>query len=68
MLVASGIPFPFVGSEGDHLKLYAQYAGDNAALWVLPDAGHCGGPRVRPGEYAARMVEFFDTAFENERR
>jgi hypothetical protein len=30
MLVGSGIPFPFVGSEGDHLKYYAQYAGENA--------------------------------------
>jgi hypothetical protein len=46
MLVGSGIPFPFVGSEGDHLKYFAQYAGENAELWVLPDAGHCGGPGV----------------------
>jgi pimeloyl-ACP methyl ester carboxylesterase len=68
MLVGSGVPFVFVGSEGDHLKYFAQYAGENAELWVLPDAGHCGGPRVRPSEYAARMVEFFDTAFEIERR
>lgn len=68
MLVGSGISQPFVGSEGDHLKLYAQYAGENAELWVLPDAGHCGGPRARPEEYSARMVEFFDTAFDVERR
>ena len=68
MLVGSGIPFPFVGSEGDHLAYYAQYAGDNAELWVLPDAGHCGGPGVRPEEYSARMVEFFDSAFDIERR
>ena len=68
MLVGSGIPHPFVGSEGDHLKNYAQHAGENAELWVIPDAGHCGGPRARPEEYATRMVKFFDTAFEIERR
>ena len=68
MLVGSGIPFPFVGSEGDHLRYYVQYAGENADLWVLPDAGHCGGPGVRPEEYSARMIEFFDTAFDVERR
>lgn len=68
MLVGSGIPQPFIGSEGDHLKLYAQYAGENAELWLLSDAGHCGGPRARPEEYATRMVEFFDTAFDIQRR
>jgi pimeloyl-ACP methyl ester carboxylesterase len=68
MLVGSGIPHPFVGSEGDHLEFYARYAGENAELWVLPDAGHCGGPRARPEEYAHRMVEFFDTAFDIQRK
>jgi fermentation-respiration switch protein FrsA (DUF1100 family) len=68
MLVGSGIPMPFVGSEGDHLKFYAHYAGENAELWVLPDAGHCGGPNARPEEYATRMVEFFNTAFDVQRR
>lgn len=68
MLVGSGIPFTFVGSEGDHLKFYAQHAGENARLWVIPDAGHCAGPSVRPEEYATRMVEFFDSAFNIERR
>ena len=68
MLVASGIPFAFVGSEGDHLQFYAQHAGKNASLWVLPDAGHCAGPSVRPEEYSVRMVEFFDRAFDIERR
>ena len=67
MLVGSGIPFRFVGSEADHLEIYAHYAGENAELWVLPDAGHCGGPRARPEEYAHRMVEFFDTAFDIQR-
>jgi pimeloyl-ACP methyl ester carboxylesterase len=68
MLVGSGISKPIIGSEGDYLMTYARYAGENAELWVLPDAGHCGGPRVRPEEYATRMVEFFDTAFDIQRR
>jgi alpha/beta superfamily hydrolase len=68
MLVGSGIPHPFVGSEGEHLNNYAQYAGENAELWVLPDAFHCGGPVIRPEEYATRMVEFFDSAFDIQRR
>ena len=68
MLVGSAISVPYLGSEADHLKLYAQRAGENAELWILTDAGHCGGPGTRPEEYAARMVEFFDTAFDIERR
>ena len=64
MLVGSGISYPITGSEGDHLEFYARHAGENAELWVLPDAGHCGGPRARPEEYAQRMVEFFDIAFD----
>ena len=63
MLVGSGISLPYIGSEGDYLKMYKEYAGDNAELWILPDAGHCGGPRARPDEYTSRMVEFFDEAF-----
>jgi len=68
LLVGSGIPQPFTGSEGDHLKTFQQYAGQNAELWVLPGVGHCGGPVAKPQEYATRMVEFFDTAFDIERR
>ena len=68
MLVGSGISHPIIGSEGDHLGYYARYAGENAELWVLPDAGHCGGPHARPEEYATRMVEFFDKAFDIQRR
>ena len=68
MLVGSGISHSIIGSEADHLELYAQYAGENAELWILTDAGHCGGPGARPEEYAMRMVEFFDNAFDIERR
>jgi len=68
MLVGSAVSAPYLGSEADHLEIYAQHAGENAELWILTDAGHCGGPRARPEEYAARMIEFFDTAFNIERR
>jgi dienelactone hydrolase len=68
MLVGGGKPMPFTGSEGQHLQSYQRYAGDNAELWVIPEAYHCDGPSVRPEEYAARLVEFFDTAFRIQRR
>jgi uncharacterized protein len=68
MLVGGGKPMPFTGSEGRHLLLYQRYAGENAELWVIPEAIHCDGPAVRPEEYAARLVEFFDTAFQIQRR
>ena len=68
MLVGGGTSMPFTGSEGNHLKLYKQYAGDNAELWVIPEAIHCDGPIHRPEEYATRMVEFFDSAFDIQRR
>ena len=68
MLIGSAISVPYLGSEADHLKLYAQHAGENAELWILADAGHCGGPRARPEEYATRMIEFFDTAFDSQKK
>jgi pimeloyl-ACP methyl ester carboxylesterase len=68
MLVGSGISTPYLGRESDHLEIYAQRAGENAELWVLSDAGHCGWPSARPEEYATRMVEFFDNAFNIQRR
>jgi len=64
MLVGGGQPFPLVGSEGERtVPRYAEYAGSNAQTWVIPEATHCDGPTHRPEEYAARMVEFFDTTF-----
>lgn len=68
MLVGGGTSMPFTGSEGDHLTLYKQYAGENAELWVIPEAVHCDGPIRRPQEYAVKMIEFFDNAFDIERR
>ena len=64
MLVGGGVSRPFTGSEGDHLTLYLEHAGKNAELWVIPEAYHCDGPLRRPDEYASRMVEFFDEAFD----
>jgi fermentation-respiration switch protein FrsA (DUF1100 family) len=68
MLVGGGISTPFTGSEGQHLQTYRDYAGENAELWVIPESLHCHGPQVRPDEYTARMVEFFDTAFDIQRK
>ena len=67
MLVGGGQSRPLTGSEGDHLQVYLARAGANADLWVIEEATHCDGPRVRPGEYAAKMVAFFDAAFGIER-
>ena len=68
MLVGGGISMPFTGSEGQHLQKYREYAGENAKLWVISESVHCHGPQVKPEEYATRMVEFFDTAFDIERK
>lgn len=63
MLVGSGRSMAFIGNEGVLLSRYQEYAGDNAELWIIDEAYHCGGPKVRPDEYAARMTAFFDAAF-----
>ncbi len=63
MLVGSGRSRAFIGNEGVLLGRYQEYAGDNAQLWIIPEAGHCGGPKVKPEEYAAKMIAFFDAAF-----
>ncbi|MGD8403983.1 MAG: alpha/beta hydrolase [Anaerolineales bacterium] len=68
MLVGGGTSMPFTGSEGDHLEIYKQYAGETAELWVILEAVHCDGPIRRPEEYATKMKKFFDTTFDIERR
>jgi pimeloyl-ACP methyl ester carboxylesterase len=67
MFVAGGAPHPLYGSEVYPMEHLATFAGENAAIWTIPDAGHCGGPGVRPDEYRQRMVAFFDAAFGIER-
>lgn len=64
MLVGGGTPRPLFGSEADLFTLrYAELAGPNAEAWIIPEATHCNGRRLRPDEYAARMLAFFDDAF-----
>ncbi|MFN2152755.1 MAG: acyl-CoA thioester hydrolase/BAAT C-terminal domain-containing protein, partial [Anaerolineales bacterium] len=66
VLVAGGIERPFLGSEARYAHHYAQFAGDNAEVWVIDEAYHCDGPVQRPDEYAERMIQFFDAAFDVE--
>jgi pimeloyl-ACP methyl ester carboxylesterase len=64
MLVGGGTPRPLFGSEADLYTLrYSELAGPNAEAWIIPEATHCNGRRVRPEEYAARMIAFFNDAF-----
>lgn len=65
ILVGGGTPRPLFGSEAEMYTLrFAELAGPNAEAWIIPEATHCNGPRLRPEEYAARMLAFFDDAFE----
>ena len=63
MLIAGGVERPFLGNEAAFAYRFAQFAGDNADVWVIDEAYHCDGPKLRPEEYAERMVNFFDAAF-----
>ncbi len=60
MLVGGGTDRSYFGSEAPQVQRYAAYAGDNAQMWVIPEARHCDGPTVQPEEYAARMLAFFE--------
>jgi dienelactone hydrolase len=62
MLVGGGKALSDFGSEAPRVAHYAQHAGPNAEVWVIPEAVHCDGPTQRPDEYAARLVQFFDAA------
>jgi len=41
---------------------YAEAAGENAAVWEIPEAGHTGGLSSRPAEYRQRISDFFGRA------
>lgn len=41
---------------------YYEQASPPVTLWKIPEAGHGGGPAVRPQEYQERIVSFFDAA------
>ena len=62
LLVAGGTEKPLLGSEALHVAGLAEHAGPHTELWIIPEATHCDGPALRPEEYAARMVAFFDAA------
>ncbi|MBN1305750.1 MAG: alpha/beta fold hydrolase [Anaerolineales bacterium] len=65
MLVAGGNPHPLFGAESEYIAFYLDHAGEQAELWVIPEANHCDGPAKRPEAYASRMRSFFDQAFES---
>jgi MYXO-CTERM domain-containing protein len=48
-----------VDSEVLNTRFY-EAAGEPKTLWEIPEAGHTGGLEVRPREYEARVVGFFD--------
>jgi pimeloyl-ACP methyl ester carboxylesterase len=66
MLVGGGTPLPYAGSEAPRVGRYAAYAGENADVWVIPEAHHCDGFIQRPEEYSMRMVGFFNKALGHE--
>ncbi|MFZ5856688.1 MAG: alpha/beta hydrolase [Chloroflexota bacterium] len=63
MLVGGGLERPIIGSEEIMQSRLLKYAGENAEMWIIPEAGHCGGPKTIPEEYASKMIAFFDEAF-----
>ncbi|MBN1147205.1 MAG: hypothetical protein JXA78_08115 [Anaerolineales bacterium] len=64
MLVGGGTVRPYLASEALQVRRYAEYAGANAGVWIIEEAYHCDGPERRPQEYAERLVDFFDRAFD----
>jgi pimeloyl-ACP methyl ester carboxylesterase len=49
-------------SEIDFNRLLADLAGESCQLWELPKAPHGAALAISPGEYARRVVDFFDRA------
>ena len=52
------------GQSGERERVARFYdsAGQPKAHWNIPEAGHCGGPSVRPAEYEQHLIDFFDGA------
>jgi len=64
--VAKVAPRPLLlvggGSEQRMLEHHYRAAREPKTLWIIPEAGHIGGPSARPEEYEDRIVGFFDQA------
>jgi pimeloyl-ACP methyl ester carboxylesterase len=61
------LPVTIIQGEADDFErriapVFQAVAGPNTAIWVIPNAGHCGGIAVIPEQYTARMVQFFQAA------
>jgi fermentation-respiration switch protein FrsA (DUF1100 family) len=56
------------GSERSMLGHHYEAAGEPKTLWIIPEAGHTSGLRVRPEEYEERIVGFFDQALLEEKQ
>jgi len=63
MLVGGGTEVGLLGSESPRIQRFGEVAGPNAQVWIIPEATHCDGLALRPEEYTARLVRFFDAAF-----
>lgn len=63
MLVGGGKPLDFAGNEERNVRKYAEYAGTNAQIWIIPEAVHCDGPDMQPELYAQKMIAFFNGVF-----
>jgi len=52
------------GESGERARVAALYnlAGEPKTHWNIPEAGHCGGPSIRPAEYEQRLVDFFNSS------
>jgi pimeloyl-ACP methyl ester carboxylesterase len=48
------------GGEQRVVRQYQAAAGENTYLWQIAEAAHASGHRVRPDEYAHKLVTFFD--------
>ncbi len=48
----------------DHSERNLEAGGPDVDVWWVPGAGHSDAYEVEPDEYATRLIEFFDTAFE----
>jgi pimeloyl-ACP methyl ester carboxylesterase len=57
-------PLLLIGGGNDQpaIEHLAASAGEPTAVWIIPEAGHIEGLRVRPQEYEDRVVRFFDEA------